>query len=294
MKSLVPIVISASRRTDIPAFYMDWFMDGIKKGSFEVINPYNRHVSVVPATCKDVHSIVFWSKNFRPFINGGYGEKLIKKGYNLFFNFTINSTSPLLEPNLPSLADRLDQLEYLSGHFNPVAINWRFDPVCFYETKEVKIKDNLHDFPVIAAKAAGCGITRCITSFMDHYPKIKKRTASMPGFSFIDPTLEKKKEIVLKMAETLSLKKISLQTCCEIELLSALPQACGITKSSCIPNNLLVKIFGGELSMKRDSGQRIKSGCGCKVSVDIGSYNLHPCYHNCLFCYANPAKMPGR
>lgn len=112
----------------------------------------------------------------------------------------------------------------------------------------------------------------------------------MPGFSFTDPPIEKKKEIVLKMAKTLSEKKISLQTCCEKEVIDALPLDCGITKSSCIPNNLLVEIFGGRLSMRKDSGQRIKSGCGCKVSVDIGSYNLHPCYHNCLFCYANPAK----
>ncbi|MBW1644635.1 MAG: DUF1848 family protein [Deltaproteobacteria bacterium] len=58
--------------------------------------------------------MVFWSKNFRPFIENGYGDKLKKRGYNLFFNFTINSYSPLLEPNLPSLADRLDQLEMLS------------------------------------------------------------------------------------------------------------------------------------------------------------------------------------
>ncbi|MBW2737316.1 MAG: DUF1848 family protein, partial [Deltaproteobacteria bacterium] len=63
-----------------------------------------------------------------------------------------------------------------------------------------------------------------------------------------------------------------------------------ITKSSCIPNDLLMKLFGGSLSLNKDSGQRIKNGCGCKVSADIGSYSLHPCYHNCLFCYANPVQ----
>ncbi len=293
MNSSLPIVISASRRTDIPAFYMEWFMDRIEKGSFEVINPYNHHVSVVPATCENVHSIVFWSKNFRPFIENGYGDKLKKRGYNLFFNFTINSYLPLLEPNLPSLADRLDQLESLSDCFNSNTINWRFDPLCFYKTRGNQLMDNLHDFSLIAEKASNCGIKRCITSFMDHYPKIKKRTARMADFSFTDPPLEKKKEIVLKMAKILSEKIISLQTCCEKEVIDVLPLDCGITKSSCIPNDLLVEIFGGRLSIRKDSGQRIKSGCGCKVSVDIGSYNLHPCYHNCLFCYANPAKRLG-
>ncbi|MDY6789643.1 MAG: DUF1848 domain-containing protein [Thermodesulfobacteriota bacterium] len=292
MKSSLPIVISASRRTDIPAFYMPWFMDRIEKGSFAVTNPYNRHVSHVPVTREKVHSIVFWSKNFRPFMENGYGDELQKRGYHLFFNFTINSHSPLLEPNLPCLTDSLDQLESLCRRFGSNAINWRFDPICFYQTRGRRTMDNLHDFSLIADKASSCGIKRCITSFMDHYPKINKRTSQMRDFSFIDPVLEKKKEIVLKMATTLAEKKISLQTCCEKEVIDVLPLDSGISPSSCIPNDLLVEIFGGRLSMRKDTGQRIKSGCGCKVSVDIGSYDRHPCYHNCLFCYANPAKRP--
>ncbi len=286
------IVISASRRTDIPAFYMKWFMGRIKKGTFEVINPYNRRVSIIPAKPDKVHTIVFWSKNFGPFIKGRFGEELKQTGYNLFFNFTINSDSPLLEPNVPPLNERLNQLDYLCSHFNPVSINWRFDPICFYKTKKEKFKDNLNDFSIIANKASRCGIRRCITSFMDNYSKIQKRIASIPGFSFIEPPLERKKEIVLEMEKELVAKKISLQTCSEKELLEALPADSGISKSSCIPNDLLVEIFGGNLSFKKDSGQRVKRGCGCMVSADIGSYRLHPCYHNCLFCYANPS--PGR
>ncbi|MBT8351264.1 MAG: DUF1848 domain-containing protein, partial [Deltaproteobacteria bacterium] len=272
MNSSIPVVISASRRTDIPAFYMEWFMSRIEKGSFDVINPYNLHVSHVPATCEKVHTIVFWSKNFRPFIESGYGNTLKKKGYNLFFNFTINSHLPLLEPNLPSLADRLDQLEFLYRCFNPNTINWRFDPICFYKTKADQIMDNLQDFSLIADKAANCGIKRCITSFMDHYPKIKKRTAQMPDFSFTDFSLEKKKKILLKMAKTLSGKGTILQTCCEKEVIDLLDSDYSITNSSCIPNDLFLKLFGGKLTLRKDSGQRINSGCGCKFSVDIGSY----------------------
>jgi hypothetical protein len=288
MKQADQIVISASRRTDIPAFYMDWFMEQIKKGVFDVVNPYNRRKSKVPATPDKVHTIVFWSKNFDPFIKGGFGEKLSAMGYNLFFNFTLNSNSSLLEPRIPSLARRLDQLRELSRNYDPRTLNWRFDPLCFFRFDKQPVKNNLDDFSRIAAWASQCGISRCITSFMDDYAKIKKRIASMPGFSFIDPALSEKINILLKMEKELAGKNIDLYACCEKEVLDSLPSGSGIRSSSCIPSDLFVEIFGGDLSLKRDIGQRTEKGCGCMVSMDIGSYHLHPCYHNCLFCYANP------
>lgn len=291
MKHSNQIVISASRRTDIPAFYMDWFMEQIKKGVFEVSNPYNRRKVIVPATPDKIHTIVFWSKNFSPFIKGGFGEKLLRMGFNLFFNFTINSDIPLLEPRVPSLKQRLVQLRDLSRNYDPRSINWRFDPICFFEFKQNAIKDNLHDFSRIATWASQCGVTRCITSFMDHYAKLKKRRKSIPGFSFIDPILSEKVKILLKMEKELTEKNVDLYTCCEKEVLNELPSGSNIKKSSCIPNDLFVKIFGGDLSFKRDTGQRSSKGCGCMISVDIGSYRLHPCYNNCLFCYANPTQM---
>lgn len=291
-------VISASRRTDIPAFYMDWFMGQIQNGFFEVINPYNRKLTIVPATPDKVHTIVLWSKNFGPFIKGGYGRKLNDMGYNLFFNFTINSDSARLEPEVPPLKGRLEQLEYLCRRFDARCITWRFDPICFYQTTPEKIRNNLNEFALIADQAFTCGIRRCITSFMDNYAKIQKRTAALPNFEFFDPPLESKREILLAINRTLTIKKIALYTCCEKKLLETLPEDAGIKPSSCIPNRLLVEIFGGSLSFKQDTGQRVKDGCGCMVSVDIGSYHLHPCYHNCLFCYANPApkekKSPQR
>jgi hypothetical protein len=291
MKHSNQIVISASRRTDIPAFYMDWFMEQIKKGAFEVANPYNRRRFIVPATPDNVHTIVFWSKNFASFINGRFGEKLLGMGYNLFFNFTINSNHSILEPRVPSLKQRLDQLKGLCVDFDPRTVNWRFDPICFFKFGKKAMEDTLHDFPRIAEWASTCGVTRCVTSFMDHYAKIKKRLKSIPQFSFIDPTLFEKIEILLEMENKLSEQKIDLYTCCEKEALNALPSGSNIRKSSCIPNDLLVEIFGGDLSFKRDAGQRSSKGCGCMISVDIGSYHLHPCYHNCLFCYANPSSM---
>ena len=269
-------------------------MEQIKKGAFDVVNPYNRRKFKVPATPDRVHTIVFWSKNFDPFIKGGFGRKLSEMGYNLFFNFTLNSNNALLEPRIPSLVLRLEQLRELTRDYDPRTLNWRFDPICFFRFDQQPVKDNLDDFSRIAAWASQCGISRCITSFMDDYAKIKKRIVSMLGFSFIDPVLSEKINILLKMEKELAGKNMDLYACCEKEVLDALPSWSSIRNSSCIPNDLFVEIFGGELSFKRDMGQRTERGCGCMVSMDIGSYHLHPCYHNCLFCYANPTPRVFR
>jgi hypothetical protein len=290
MKSAKQIVISASRRTDIPAFYMPWFMEQICQGVFEVVNPFNQRVSVVPATPNEVHSIVFWSKNFRPFIDGGYGERLLEQGFHLFFNFSINSENAILEPNVPPLKERFAQLEYLSDRFGSRSISWRFDPICYYENGRGFGQDNLDDFNSIAEKAAAVGIERCITSFMDHYPKIRRRLSTRPGLKLTDPPLMEKVNTLLEMETRLSALGIRLSTCCEKDIVGALPPTSTITPSSCIPNDLLMELFGGKISLKKDTGQRVKAGCGCNVSVDIGSYRHQPCYHNCLFCYANPSS----
>jgi len=290
MNSDAKIVISASRRTDIPAFYMPWFMEQISKGFFEVVNPFNQRVSVVPATVNKVHTIVFWSKNFGPFIDKGYGRQLLKLGYHPFFNFTINSESPDLEPYVPPLNERLGQLEYLSKHYGSDAVNWRFDPICFYKTGQGALQSNLNDLSAIAENAAKWKISRCITSFMDHYPKIRRRLSSRPGFEFVDPPLPEKVKTILDMETRLAALNIRLFTCCEKDLIEALPATSSVTHSSCIPNDLLMELYSGHLSLRKDTGQRVKAGCGCKVSVDIGSYRQQPCYHNCLFCYANPTS----
>ncbi|UCD81688.1 MAG: DUF1848 family protein, partial [Desulfobacterales bacterium] len=246
-----------------------------------------------PATPDAVHTIVLWSKNFGPFIEGKYGDQLLALGYHLFFNFTVNSDSEILEPNVPVLEERLNQLKYLAEHFGPRAINWRFDPICFYRTSKSALNDNLHDFGYIAEKAAGWGIERCITSFMDHYPKIRRRLSSRSGFAFIDPPLTAKVKTLVKMSAQLAVLGIRLRTCCEKEVIDALDRESSIAPSACIPNDLLLELYGGNLSLKRDTGQRVKAGCGCRVSVDIGSYRQQPCYHNCLFCYANPTSGAG-
>lgn len=270
---------------------MPWFMAGIEQARFEVVNPYNQKISVVSAGTDRVHTIVFWSKNFGPFLEGNYGEALVARGYHLFFNFTVNTPDRLLEPHVPALGERIEQMAALCSRFGPQVINWRFDPVCFYTTTQSGPADNLGDFEKIAGAAARLGIQRCVTSFMDDYAKIRRRTAHLSGFRFIDPPLAKKVSICLAMERVLAGHNINLQLCCEKAVLARLPDSSGIKKGSCIPADLLMALFGGRVSLKKDSGQRVGAGCGCSTSRDIGSYAWHPCYHNCLFCYANPVSV---
>ena len=281
------IVLSASRRTDIPAFYMPWFMNRIAMGFFEVPHPFGGRTTLVPATADRVHTIVFWSKNFGPFLQCGHGDQLVRKGYHLFFNFTINAANPLLEPGVPGIEERLDQLARLCERFGPARIQWRFDPICHYRTPSGETGHNARGFAAIARRAADLGITMCITSFVDLYRKVQRRCGNSP-LALFDPPMSDKVDRIMGMAAFLDTLGMSLRLCCEKPLLEALPAASGVRRASCIPNHRLAALHATDVSLRRDTGQRVAAGCGCRVSRDIGSYALHPCRHDCLFCYANP------
>lgn len=281
------IVISASRRTDIPAFYMPWFMDQIEQGYFEVINPYNRRTYHVPADVDQVHSIVFWSKDFGPFLDDHYDQNLTRKGYRFFFNFTINSPHTILEPHVPSLAARLDQLARLADTYGPETIQWRFDPICHYTLARAKKGNNLDQFEIIAQYAAQCGVTVCITSCVDLYQKVQRRQMDSP-LNLYDPPMHQKVAQIDAMNCVLNELGMRLELCCEKDLLAALPLHTTVKGATCIPVEHLARLYGADIALKKDSGQRRVKGCGCGISKDIGSYTLHPCRHNCLFCYANP------
>jgi hypothetical protein len=286
-------ILSASRRTDIPAFYMDWFMAGIRQGFFEVVNPYNQHRRRVPARPDEIHSIVFWSKDFGPFLKGNFDKQLGRAGYRLFFNFTINAPSTDLEPHVPALADRLAQAAELARRHGAAAVTWRCDPICFVRTGgKMTVHPSMEALEALAASLADTGIDRCVTSFVDLYRKVKQRLPSS-GVDLVDPPLPAKCEVLLAMAASLRRRNIRLNACCEKEILDALPMTAGIGPGDCIPGHLLASLYGPGFKRQKDSGQRRKHGCTCNISVDIGSYRQQPCYHNCLFCYANPQK-PAR
>ena len=292
-----PRILSASRRTDIPGWYTPWFLDRIQKGRFNIKNPYTRKVRTVPVSPDKIHSIVLWSKNYAPFLDLKADQTLTNLGYKLYFNFTINSTAPVLEPFIPCLESRLEQLALLADRYDPRQIAWRFDPVCFFKDRRGNIHNNLEDFPAIARFAAKLKIPKCVTSFYDPYKKVENRIrysrdSDTADIQFMDPDLETKITVIQRMAAVLEPLNIGLFLCCEPDLFQAAEKkgVCGIKENACIDGPLLKEIHGGELDLGRDYGQRYKKGCRCRRSIDVGSYEDHPCYHNCLFCYANTGR----
>jgi len=279
---MVSGVISASRRTDIPAFYMNWFMESLRRGYFEVDNPVSHKITRVDATPKSTASIVFWSRNYAPLMPRL--DELLNH-YNLWFHFTINTPNKILEPKIPDPDIQLAQLRELAKRVEPRAIAWRFDPIIFWREKG-KLRNNLDGFRQLAHEVSRAGITRCHTSFMTHYRKIQHRVQKHYSIDFVDPPIEEKKEIVLSLQEIARSKGIQLYLCCQPEILSALPDNAQILPASCVDGRMINEVYGVRVSQARDSGQR--KGCGCTRSRDIGSYQKQVCHYHCLYCYANP------
>jgi hypothetical protein len=267
---------------------MPWFMAGIDRGHFEVHNPYNHRITRVPATTERVHSIVFWSKNYGPFLDQGHGQMLAARGYRLFFNFTINSEHRVLEPMMPPLEERLTQLARLVNSCGPECVQWRLDPICFFRERAGLVADNLNQFEIIARGVSALGVKCCITSFVDLYRKVLRRVNDRDDLELVEPSMARKVETIVRMADYLSHLDIDLKLCCEKDVLAALPPDHSVSPSACIASDRLIALFGPGISSAKDSGQRRSAGCTCGVSKDIGSYHLHPCAHNCLYCYANP------
>ena len=287
-------ILSASRRTDIPGWYTPWFLDRIEKGWFSVTNPFNRQTREISATPEDIHTIVFWSKNYGPFLDLNAHRILMEKGFHQFFNFTVNTPSKDLEPGLPCLDDRLEQARTLARDLDPAQIAWRFDPICFYE-KDGMPMNNLTGFKNIARKLADVGISRCITSFYDPYKKVEQRARRLADkgnsyIQFIDPALETKQEVVGMLADFSASLGMDLFLCCEKELLDKKQLKGHVSSNACINGHLYKQLFGGDPDVRPDYGQRRKQGCRCTKSIDIGSYENHPCFHNCLFCYARTGQ----
>lgn len=285
-------VLSVSRRSDIPAHYLDWFMDSVAAGEALVDHPYTGETRRVALTPESVHTLVFWTKDIGPFLKRGCDDSLRKKGFHLYFNLTVNSTDRLLEPGVPPLDRRLEAMAELCRRVGPDAVAWRFDPICHYRDATGTPCDNLHDFSRIAKAARDAGIRRCITSFADLYPKVVRRCRAA-GIELTDPPIHEKVAVALRLNRELQALDIDLFTCCENALQDALPFGSGITPSACIPGPLLAGLYGGDLSLARDSGQRKEAGCRCTQSKDIGSYTRHPCPTGCLYCYASSAKAPA-
>ncbi|MBW7997896.1 MAG: DUF1848 domain-containing protein [Candidatus Glassbacteria bacterium] len=274
-------VISASRRTDIPAFYLDWFFHRLEAGGFKLTNPFNGRVRTVEVHRDSVAAIVFWSKDYGPLLE----RRKQLSGWPAVFNFTLNTPDPLLEPGVPPLEERMEQMAALADIYGAEAVRWRFDPVVFY-SRGGNQYDNLGAFERLLEFAAGLGITACTISFMDPYRKIERRQRGVTAFSFVYPDPDRMRETAARMASAAADHGLTLLTCCEPELAGAGLE--NITAAGCIDHALIGRLYGAKLSGRRDRGQRTGSGCLCHESIDIGGYREQPCRCNCLYCYANP------
>ncbi|MFO8017078.1 MAG: DUF1848 family protein [Promethearchaeia archaeon] len=280
-------LISCSRRTDIPAFLMEWVKEKIEQGFVDVTNPFNRNqITRVSLKPEDIKCWCWWSKNYGPWIwTYKANPKLFNQYKGHYFQFTINSPSKL-ERNLKiSLRERFSQLEWLIDQFGTTAVNYRFDPVILYKKKgEKKIRSNLSHFEQIIKKVSSLGLEEMVFSFATLYNKVKNRMPKR-GFSPIKISLAKKKEILEKLKSICEKYGIQMRACCQPKLLKIE----GIQQAHCIDAHKIEAIIGESVPKRKDTGQR--DACGCHKSKDIGGYTgIFRCKHNCDYCYANPAR----
>lgn len=263
------MIISASRRTDIPALYMQWFMNRLETGEALVQNPMRpSQIRTVPLTRNHIDGIVFWTKNPEPMRQ--YLTQLSQ--YPFYILYTLNPYRQDIEPNLPKEEKRLDTFLRIAEIIGPDRIIWRYDPIIV----TAKYTEAFHQeqFARIATRLSGA-TTLCKISFVHPYAKIRKALTSMGA---VLPEAETKKTLAVtlqKMAEGAGMK---MGGCCDPDLAEA-----GIDRATCVDAKLMGKIAGKEIPKRRDSGQR--TDCSCCKSVDIGGYNT--CTHGCAYCYAN-------
>lgn len=259
------MIISASRRTDIPAFYSDWFLRRAAQGEVLVRNPMRFHqVSRISLRPQDVDFIAFWTKNPAPLL-----PRLNELAdYDYGFLYTITGYGPVLEPGVPPVAETLRTFRALSERLGPQRVLWRYDPVLSHPMWTVA--DHRRNFEALARSLAGV-THRCIISFLDAYRTgagaLKRAQVTVPDADMVSA-------IAPFLAETADRFSMTVEACAEPHDLSRY----GIRPGHCIDPT-----FTGVASGGKDRNQR--PGCGCQPSVDIGAY--HSCPHRCVYCYAN-------
>lgn len=264
------MIVSASRRTDIPSLYAEWFLEKIKVGYVDVKNPFNanqiKRISLLP---KDVDCFVFWTKYVSPFIP--YLNSI--KKYSYYFSFTITPYSNDLEINLPKKDLIIDGFKKLSETIGSEKVIWRYDPIIF--TDKYDLNFHRKTFTEFCKKLTGY-TNKCIVSFVTMYQKTKR---NMAGINYQLLSGEDNLNFLNELAQISKTFSIGLETC-------AMDVGNGkfdFNPGACVDGNLINKIIETPQNFKKDKGQR--NACWCVKSVDIGSYNT--CKHGCIYCYAN-------
>lgn len=273
------MIISASRRTDIPAFYHKWFINRIRAGYCVVPNPFNRkQLSRINLTPEDVEVIVFWTRNPKPLMSSL--SELDKLGYKYYFQFTVMNNPRFIDTNKVSLSLAIKTFQELASSIGSQKVIWRYDPIVF--SSDTDIDFHLQQYADIASKLSGY-TSRCVISFVDRYSKNNARFKK----------IEKEKDMSFSRFEDIpevfsiflpSISKIALQH--NMQLFSCAEsydlESYGINHGKCIDDDYIERIFQIEVERKKDSAQR--EACGCVKSKDIGMYDS--CLFGCQYCYA--------
>lgn len=274
------MILSVSRRTDIPNYYADWFYNRMKEGFLYVRNPMNFHqVSRIELSPDLVDCIVFWTKNPEPMM-----ARLHElSDYTYYFQFTLTGYGRDIEPNVPHKKDKMIPVfQRLSEMIGSSHVVWRYDPILFNNTYTEEY--HLRAFEQIANALAGY-TKRCVISFVDTYAKNK---AAMRELKVREPvgegqedsgSIQNLRAFAVRLSEIAHRNDMAIATCAEKIDLSD----CGITHSSCIDKALVEEITGYAIDVGKDKNQRAE--CGCVESVEVGTY--HTCLNGCKYCYAN-------
>lgn len=264
------MILSVSRRTDIPAFYSEWFFNRLKEGFVYVRNPMNIHqVSKIVLSPEVIDCIVFWSKNPKPML----AQLDYLKEFMYYFQYTINPYNKGLELGVPRKDGIISTFKELSGMIGPKRVIWRYDPILLAES--MGIDYHVRYFEEIAKRLEGYTDT-CVISFVDLY---KKTQRNLRDTTAREPSFKEMVEIATQLILIAHKHGINIQTCAEEIALETV----GIKHGKCIDNVLIEDLLGVKLVVSKDPNQRKE--CGCVQSIDIGEYNT--CAHGCKYCYAN-------
>lgn len=268
------MLISASRRTDIPAYYSEWFLNRLQEGEVLVPNVYNEnHLSRVQLTPEEVECIIFWTKNPIPMIPRL--KEIDAMGYQYYFEYTITGFGADLEPFLPKREERIDAFIQLSQHLGIEKVDWRFDPIMLNHTYTMERMTEEYE---ILCEQLHPYTNRCIISFVDAY----KRKDN----SFQEMGKVQMQQIAERIAGIAKKYDLPVYTCAEKIDLSAY----GIQHSACVNQKKIEKIIGSKIDLKKDKTQR--EICGCLESIDVGMYDT--CANGCRYCYANRNNETSR
>lgn len=268
------MILSVSRRTDIPNYYSEWFLNRVNEGYLYVRNPMNPHqISNIIISPEVVDCIVFWTKNPEPM----FSRLDELDAYKYYFQFTLTGFGNDMECNVPHKKERMIPIfQKLSRKIGKEKVIWRYDPIIFTDkyTPEYHIKA----FEQITKELNGY-TDKCVISFADIYTKNRKYLNKLGTYSLTENELI---EFGKKIALIAGNNNISVATCAEMVDLSLY----GIEHNCCIDKELIEHIIGCKIQADKDKNQRKE--CGCIESVDVGTYNT--CMNGCIYCYANYSK----